>query len=406
MKGLLLNVGIKNKGNEALVDSTKKIIRSYINDLEFIQMGPEGNVNNEIIPQPSSYLAKSIYPWIYFPECILIRLLRRCGLKIKIPKRSRLYYFDDADIIINTGGDVLSGEKVFVGGFINIIYAILLDKPAILFAESLGFYKNPINRIISKYVFQRVQLILVREELSKQYLLNIGIDPDKIHLTADPAFILSPVSQSRIDDILHLENISHLSKPIVGINPSGLISKYLDSQIKTEEDIISCFAKAIEYLVNIKKANILLIPHVYTKKGDDREIIHKIMKLVPDLKNVYQITGEYSAAELKGIIGLCDIFIGARMHATIASTSLCIPTVGIAYSHKMHGIIGERLGLETYIIDINKLDEKSLLNSIEAVLSNQHKIERHLEGIIPKVQKEAYLNGYYLAKFMKSIFLI
>lgn len=39
------------------------------------------------------------------------------------------------------------------------------------------------------------------------------------------------------------------------------------------------------------------------------------------------------------------------MHATISSTSMLVPTIAIAYSHKIPGVIGEVLGNE-YIIDI------------------------------------------------------
>jgi polysaccharide pyruvyl transferase WcaK-like protein len=31
------------------------------------------------------------------------------------------------------------------------------------------------------------------------------------------------------------------------------------------------------------------------------------------------------------------------MHATIASTPMLVPTIGIVYSHEMHGIIGKIL---------------------------------------------------------------
>ncbi|MDV2481194.1 hypothetical protein F8E02_04050 [Methanoculleus sp. Wushi-C6] len=402
LRALILNVGFKNKGNEALIASTKDIIWRYIKNVEFLNMGAAKDPDNQIILQPARNPMRSPYPWLYLFECLIIKTLRRCGLQIGVPKKSKLRVLDEIDVVINSGGDQLSGEKTPGSSFLNIIYALLLDKPVVLFAESLGYYKSPINRIVSRYVFQRVKLILVREELSKQYLLGNGVDETKIHVTADPAFILPPAGKSRTEEILRMENISDIPTPIVGINPSGLISKYLNDPTKSEEHYIRSMAHTIDHLVETKGVSVILIPHVYSTKNDDRMAADKILKAVSNRNSVFQICGEYSASELKGIIGLCEIFVGARMHATIAATSLCIPTVGIAYSHKMHGIIGKTLGLEQYIIDIDKLDESILKTTIDAVWSDRTAIREHLKAVMPEVIEKAFKNGYYFSKFIES----
>lgn len=402
MRALLLNVGVKNKGNEALITSTKNIIWKFRKDIEFINMGVEGNHKNQIVPPVAKNPMKSPYPWLYFIKCLGIRILRQCGFTINVSKKSKLSIYDDVDIVINSGGDQLSGESIVGSSFFNILYPLLLDKPVVLFAESLGYYKHNVNRLVGRYIFRNVKLILVREELSKEYLIDLGIDADKIFVTADPAFILSPAPRSRVDEILGKEGIQNLQNPIVGVNPSGTISRYLDDPAKSEDYYVQSIVDAIDYLVETKGANILLIPHVYSKGGDDRIVIQKIMGKISNPQKVFQITNEYSAAELKGIIGLCDIFIGARMHATIAATSLCIPTVGIAYSHKIHGIIGKTLGLEQYIIDISKLDGDTLKSVIENVWVNREAIRKYLEGVIPEVKEKSLMNGYLFARYLES----
>jgi colanic acid/amylovoran biosynthesis protein len=400
MNILLLNVGVKNKGNQALVESTKMIIRSYIPDARFMDMGPE--ISPHILLQPAIKPLRSPYPWLYLVECCWIRLLRKCGLNKKVSQNSRLKSFDDADLIINSGGDVLSGEKFVGSSFFNLIYGILLGKPIVLFAESLGYYKNPVNRIVAKYVFNHVGLILVREVLSKKYLLDLGIGEEKIFVTSDPAFLLERAPRSRIDEIFALENIPKFSRPLVGINLSSWVGQFRDDPKNGEREYIALMVEVINYVIETKNADILLIPHVYADGNDDRDIIRKIAKLVPEKAGVYQITQEYTAAELKGIIGCCDMFIGARMHATIAATSQSIPTIGIAYSHKMKGIIGDALGLSQYIIEINKLDAKKLILMIDDVFSNRKSISGYLDTKIPGIQEKAMQNGYYLKIFLEN----
>lgn len=397
-----MNVGIKNKGNEALVTSTKNIILEFWKDIEFIDTGTEGNHENQILPQIAKNPTKSPHPWLYLIECLGIHTLRRCGITINVPKKSKLSIYEEADIIINSGGDQLSGEKFVGSSFLNILYPLLLDKPVVLFAESLGHYNRSLNRVVGKYIFKRAKLILVREELSQEYLINQGIDAGKIFVTADPAFVLPPAPRSRVDEILRIEGVPCLQSPVIGVNPSGIISHYFNDPAKSEEHYVQSMADAMDHLVETKGANILLIPHVYAKGGDDRMVIQKIMKKVLYPQKVFQITNEYSAAELKGIIGLCDLFIGARMHATIAATSLCIPTVGIAYSHKMHGILGKTLDLEQYIIDISKLDSNTLKSVIEKVWSDRDVIREHLENVIPEVKEKSLMNGYLFARYLES----
>jgi len=81
------------------------------------------------------------------------------------------------------------------------------------------------------------------------------------------------------------------------------------------------------------------------------------------------------------------------MHATIASTSMFVPTVGIAYSHKMHGIIGEMLGLEDYIIDLEDLNHEILIEKVMEAWKNSERIVEHLKKTIPRVKERALKNG-------------
>ena len=404
MKALILNFDPKNKGNEALVSSTKFVINQFEDDIKFINMGGMKDAmysQNAIIPLPAETVLDPD-AWLYLLECFVVKVLRRYGFNASLPNISRVRIYDDVDVVINSGGDYLSGEKFTLCGFLNIIYALWLGKPVVLFAESLGYYRYLLNRIVGRYVFENVNLILVREDLSKEYLLKIGIDPEKVHVTADPAFLLSPAPRSRIDEILRSENIIMTSGPVIGINPSGLISRYRDP-VKSEESYTQSMISVIDHLIETRDANVLLIPHVYTPGSDDRRIIGEIIKNVNNPQRVFQIKNEYTAAELKGIIQLCDIFIGSRMHATIAATSLYIPTVGIAYSHKMNGILGSLLDMDQYIIRINQLNDTRLIEITDLVWSNRTAIKEHLEETMPRVKEKALLNGYYFSKFLKNL---
>lgn len=411
-KILILNVGWSNKGNRALVESTIETIKTFVPATEFNLMGPDKVNHNgfQIKKQVGGLSIRkphyTIMSLLYLFKCGCINILKRFNVHIPISKNSRLFDYYDSDIVVNSGGDHLSGEYGIgtLGSFINISYAILLGKPVVLYGDSLGYFKNSVLNSIAKFIFNRTKLILVREELSKKYLDNNNITMPKIYVTADPAFLLNAVPQSRVFEILSKDGINEVQKPLIGINPSGLISRFMESEPqKAEEEITNIMAKVIDNLIENLKATIIMIPHVYTPNDDDRIAINRIFHKVKNKSKVKTIKNEYTPQELKGIIGQCDLFIGARMHATIAATSMLVPTVGIAYSHKMYGIIGEMLGQEKYVLDIKELNYEDLISTINDAWENREKIKKELEAKIPMVKEKAMLNGKLVKELLDSL---
>ena len=415
-KILILNVGWLNKGNRALVDTTIETINNFVHNVEFNLMGPVKIDRDEFVVTEQIAIGVSIrkphhaiISLLCLFQCLFLNIFKRFNVHIPIPKTSRLFVYYDSDIVINSGGDSLSGGG---GGgnigtltsLMNIFYAILLDKPVILYGESLGYFKNSVLNSIAKFILNRTKVIIVRENLSKKYLDDNHITNPKIYVTSDPAFLLNPISESQVLEILSKENIHDLQEPLIGINPSGLIAKFRrKSTQKAEEEIVNIMAKCIDDLVDNLNATILMIPHVYTREDDDRIVINEIFDEVKNKSKVKIIKNEYTPQELKGIIGQCDLFIGARMHATIASTSMLVPTIGIAYSHKMYGIIGEMLGQEKYVLDIKELDYESLIWKINDAWENREKIKKELEMQIPMIKEKAMLNGKLVKELLDSL---
>lgn len=404
-KILVLHVSVSNRGSQALIFSLVDTVQKYIPNSQFTFMGVETDQKEILIKKQLALKPlKSPYPWIYLIECLAIKILNKIGISVPISKNSNLFYYYDSDIILNTGGDHLSGEKFGFSSFLNISYAIMLDKPVVLYAESLGYYQNFLYSFIANWVLNKTTLITVREKLSKKYLEQNKINKPKIYLTADSAFNLKSISQSAVLDILIKEGINIDHRPIVGINPSGLISEYRKSSSKdSNEDIVSIFAKVIDSIIEKLHANIIMVPHVYTENVSDNKVISKIYNLVTNKSKVNIIQNEYNAKELKGIIGICDLFVGARMHATIAATSMYVPTVGIAYSHKMYGIIGQMLKQENYIIDIKDLNYDTLMNKICDCWTNRDIIKKELKLTIPQIKEKSLLNGKYVKDLVDSL---
>jgi polysaccharide pyruvyl transferase WcaK-like protein len=147
--------------------------------------------------------------------------------------------------------------------------------------------------------------------------------------------------------------------------------------------------RIMDLLIHTKGVSILLVPHVF---GDDENSESDVIAC----KTVYRACGEkygdrlgllrgdYDQGEIKYVIGMCDFFIGSRMHACIAATSQCVPAVAIAYSDKFIGVM-ETVGVPSVVADARKLNLDELLARIESLYDMRSSLKRELEGLMPGV---------------------
>ena len=424
VKIVIINHGHKfNKGSQALLNSRVSALRQFIPDAEFTVFTFHPEIENELqdikvlesigmvrLSRKTLIANKTWQTMLCLLKCSLWSILHRCfHWDLKLLRNSEgLTEYYNADVIISTGGDVLTedyGTLSFLSYVVNFLFALLLDKPVVLYAESVGPFNRWWNRVIGKSLLNRLRLITLREDISRRYLEKLNIKTP-MYLTADSAFLLEPAPVQRSREILEKERIKENNRPLVGISVSKIISRYgfdsLPSPSEKYRKYIEIMAQLVDHLVDVLDATVIFIPHVVARAwdNDDRKVADDIFKLTRNKESVVSIKSEYTAEETKGIIGQCDLFIGARMHATIASTSMGVPTVAIAYSHKYHGVIGEMLGYEQYVLDVREnFNSDDLISVVDDAWNNRVEIRKQLESKIEDIKERVLLN----AKLVKEL---
>lgn len=321
---------------------------------------------------------------------LIINILITTGIKKCFFKNEFLDYISNANILLDISGDSFTDDYGITETMINCYYIIisrLLRTPVGIYSQSIGPFNHIITKMIAVYCLNRVDILIVREEITKNYLKKIGIKKE-IYLSADPAFLLEPVSNSRIHDIFKIENFSPKNGNLIGFSVSQHINDLNNK--KSENDYITKIAKIADYLTKKYDATIVFTPHVMNDKGkDDRYVAKEIYKLIEEKDRIILINNEYSARELKGIISYCNLFIGARMHANIAAISTNVPTLAISYSQKTPGIM-KMLGLEEYVINFNEIDLQDTINKIDKIWDNKKMIKEHLSRQNGDIKKLAF----------------
>lgn len=176
----------------------------------------------------------------------------------------------------------------------------------------------------------------------------------------------------------------------VGINISPMIQEKETRSGITMEN----YEALLRYIIQNTDMQIALIPHVVLSQNDDRKPIHMLYERFQETGRVIEIE-DASCEVLKGYIGRCRMFVGARTHATIAAYSSLVPTLVVGYSVKARGIARDLFGTEeNYVVPVQSLqDKEDLVNSFRWLLSREREIRNHLEAVMPSYQEKAFLTG-------------
>lgn len=220
---------------------------------------------------------------------------------------------------------------------------------------------------------RQFDVITAREPLSLEALQKAGLT--QTVYAPDTAFALP------VGEIGNREE-----KRYIGINISPMILNFA----KNADAVVKNYQNLIRHIVDETDMDILFVPHVVSEQNDDRLAIEALVQKADIPQNRYEIVSDQNCMDLKGKIGLCDFFIGARTHSTIAAYSQCIPTLVMGYSVKSVGIAQDLFGSwEKYVIPVNTLeDTNALLTAFGWLVDNQNSMRAALEQKVPMLQKQ------------------
>lgn len=176
----------------------------------------------------------------------------------------------------------------------------------------------------------------------------------------------------------------------VGIN----ISPMVQSSESREGITMENYQDMIQFIIEHTDMQIALIPHVVWEQNDDRKPLHELHEIFKETGRVIEV-GDGTCEELKGYIGRCRMFVGARTHATIAAYSCLVPTLVVGYSVKARGIARDLFGTEeNYVIPVQSLQRpEDLTEGFQWLMKQENAIRGHLEKKMPAYRERAFETG-------------
>lgn len=231
----------------------------------------------------------------------------------------------ECDIVIDlTQGDSFTdiyGLSRFISYSLDKLTVEKLGVPLILGPQTYGPFRHFLTQNIAKKAINDAHFAMSRDVLSKSYLDSLNVKKE-IVVGTDLAIGLP-------------YNKCDKKENSVGINISGLLWPDKIEAGTDRKFTLKCDYK--DFMVDTTKLflekgyHVFFISHV----GADYPACSEMKKLFPEATLVDQFG---TPVEAKTFISGLDLFIGARMHATIAALSSGVPVIPIAYSRKFKGL--------------------------------------------------------------------
>jgi colanic acid/amylovoran biosynthesis protein len=297
------------------------------------------------------------------------------------------------DVIFDvTFGDSFSdiySIKLYKSYILRKKIAQFFNKFYILLPQTYGPFNSRKSRILAKKVFQNAFKIYCRDDISKN-LIEDAFSLKNVELTSDMAFYLPFDSEKFL--------LNETRKVKIGINISGLLYKggfLSDNQFGLTIDYQKYIKSLISHYSNQTEYQLYLIPHVIDTSENSYDDDYKVSKLLElEYSNIIVAEEFDNPVDAKSFISKMDIFIGSRMHSTIAAFSSNVITIPVSYSRKFEGLYNS-IGYE-YVINAKEESTISAFNKTIDYVNNKIQLKKAQE-------KSMKIVKYNLNKFKESL---
>ena len=328
-----------------------------------------------------------------------------------------------ADAFILGGGhpfqDQTSQAFLFFG-LLLILIARVMGKKVMCYAVGAGPISSKAGKILSGWLINQADLVSVRDPVSREILLELGVKGEKVVVTADAAFTLGSVPAERADEILCAEGVRRGASPLIALclrrwfcfrsafwPQAGRGGGRAGGESEKAKAVKAMFKEFCDYLVRKYDADIVLVPMRRSATGadpgqDDDRYSREVMEMVEKKQKVTLLRGDYTPRELKGILAAMDLVVSVRLHPLILAASSGVPVMGIPFTRsKGEGFFGH-LGLDADYIYIDEIDLHSLAEMFDRAWARRKSTGMELKRRAALLEEKARENVRLLLELMKG----
>ena len=230
----------------------------------------------------------------------------------------------------------------------NIALAKICGNQVLMYGCGIGPVSVPKNRnSAGKTINRYADIITLRDPQSAEELAAMGVKKPEIRLTADPALLLDPAEESRVDGYLLGQNM----------DPNGSYALFVLRPWDGFDVVCSAFAAAADHAY---EAFGLTPVFLALEPGRDLPVSRKAASMVHCPCHV--LSAPHDGDLIVGLMGKMQTVVSMRLHALIFAAGQGIPLVGIVYDPKVSGFL-DYLNQKNYL-DLSEVTEDKLNDCI------------------------------------------
>jgi len=391
MRILILGSNAVNKGAEAMLYTVLAELGDRIPDASFYigdwrarQWHPEGLVALGLPYAPVRHRNR-------------VETLANLGLQMArapegpvywLRRRGQLAYANaltnEIDGAVDVSGFLFSDQRGTAGEPLLPILDTFArkGKPFVFMPQAWGPFEDPRVRSLAERAISASALTFARDDISWNYIHQLDAN-GPVEQAPDIAFLFraSPNGRSLITDI-GLDP----DRPIVAIAPNMRV--YERTGGEGSDNVYGQALTQIGRSFVDQNVQVLLVPHEILPASENQNDDRYLCQLIADAlgpENVSAVTVDRSAADLKAMIGACELMIGSRFHALIAALSSGVPSVAVGWAHKYPELLAE-FGLEEYVLDHSNLSPEALSSMVSEVWRDRSRLRTRLMETLPSVK--------------------
>jgi len=326
-----------------------------------------------------------------------------------------------SDLLLSGGGGLLqdvTGVRSICYYLVVVMLALALGKPVVYYAQGVGPVRTRLGLWLTRIVSNRVDLITVRDQASRDDLLAMGVNRPPLVVTADPVLALNPsqlnmANGTELLSALRLQARAAAAEPAeTGTEPlppvdTATAERKGEQQLAGTVDVASESTAAAgrrlgivirdwpdgnHYKKQIAAAadrfardgwEVILVPFHYPADVQACKEVSWLMQS-PSLL----VCSRQSLGDLFGLLGALDLVLAMRLHAIVMASVMRLPCVGIPYDPKVERFL--ELTGQPSAGSLGNLSEERLYQVLLDTWERRQEITGRLDKVLAHLRQQAW----------------
>ncbi|MDQ3704487.1 MAG: polysaccharide pyruvyl transferase family protein [Chloroflexota bacterium] len=268
-------------------------------------------------------------------------------------------------LILGGGGLIQDSSSVYNLPLYALYVVLARSRGVPVFGWGLGVgpLYTRLGRLLARFIFRSSRYFSVRDTESARALRSAGIRPDKIRVTADPAFLIEPAAppqdtKSQRPTIVFC--VRHRLHDDPGLNVRYLLPVSvrhrlkLETQPGVEEDrrFVHAVARGVRCCVQELGARVVLLPF-WAERDDEvlRQVEQEALRLGVPGTEIGWAQVRHTPSDLAGYLRNADLLVSMRLHALVFGATGGVPSLALSYVPKMRALM-TLLGARRWVVEV------------------------------------------------------